>query len=311
MDDIFLYIFLSLSSLLLAVIFLLRPRRNLPPSPPFSLPLIGHLYLIKHPVHRSFQKLSQKYGHTFSLRFGSRLVVVISSPSAVQECFTKNDIVLANRPLLISGKYLEYNHTTMALSPYGEHWRHLRRISTLEVFSSKRLNMFSAIRRDEVNRLLRKILLSGNEFYRVEFDSMFLDLTSNILIRMVAGKKYSGNNEADDGQGRRFREIVTEILANGGATNPGDFIPIWNWIDPSGFKKRIKKLGEKSDSLLQGLVDEIRNRKGGGDSMIHHLLHLQLTQPGNYSDQIIKGLVQVSQNFLVNFRFVTIKHMNL
>ena len=34
----------------------------------------------------------------FSPWFGSRLVVVASSQSVVQECFTKHDIALANRP---------------------------------------------------------------------------------------------------------------------------------------------------------------------------------------------------------------------
>ncbi|KAH7851540.1 hypothetical protein Vadar_023434 [Vaccinium darrowii] len=136
---------LSLSSCLLLLIIsliylssvLLTPNRHrkLPPSPP-SLPIIGHLHLLKPPLHRTLHRLSQSLGPIFSLRFGSRLVVIVSSPSAVEECFTKNDIVLANRPMFLSGKYFAYNYTSIVATPYGDHWRNQRRLMSLEIFSA-------------------------------------------------------------------------------------------------------------------------------------------------------------------------------
>ncbi|KAK9946443.1 hypothetical protein M0R45_011908 [Rubus argutus] len=51
-----------------------NPRKILPPSPP-SIPIIGHLHLLrnkKEPLHRTFHKLSQKYGHVLFLRLGFR-----------------------------------------------------------------------------------------------------------------------------------------------------------------------------------------------------------------------------------------------
>ncbi|XP_022943757.1 isoflavone 2'-hydroxylase-like [Cucurbita moschata] len=288
MDILLLSISLFIFPLLFAFNFVLKPRRlKLPPGPLFSLPLLGHLHLLNHPIHRTLTNLSQKYGHVFSLRFGSRLVVVISSPSAVQECFTKNDIVLANRPFLNSTKYLNYNHTVMSVSPYGEHWRNLRRISSLEIFSTNRLNLFLGIREEEIKCLLCKLCGDSLEdrFRVVELEPMLLDLMFNIVTRMVAGKRFYERHD-------KFREMVTQIMAHSGATNPGDFIPLWRFIDPSGFEKRVKKLGKTSDELLQELVDEIRDKNDGGNTMIHRLLSLQNTEPEYYSDQIIKGLIQ-------------------
>lgn len=293
MDILLLSISFFLFSVIFAFNFLLRPHRlNLPPTPPFCLPFIGHFHLLKHPFHQTLQNLSRKYGHVMSLRFGSRLVVVVSSPSAVKECFTKNDIILANRPLLNTTKCLAYNQTTMGVSPYGEHWRNLRRIGSYEIFSKNRLNFFLGIREDEVKRLLCK--LCGNcykledEFRVVELEPMLQDLTSNIVMRMVCGKKFYEEDYCS-----KFRDIVTQILAHGGATNPGDFIPLWNWIDPTGFMKRVKKIAKTSDEFLQQLIDEIRNQNDGGDTMIHHLLSLQNIEPQYYNDQTIKGLIQV------------------
>ncbi|KAK1588664.1 hypothetical protein Q3G72_025662 [Acer saccharum] len=76
-------------------------RKNLPPSPRPSLPILGHLHLLKHPMDRTFHDLAKKYSLIFSLQFGSLLMGVVSSASAAKECFTKNDIVFANRPKLL------------------------------------------------------------------------------------------------------------------------------------------------------------------------------------------------------------------
>ncbi|XP_022149454.1 cytochrome P450 81D1-like [Momordica charantia] len=180
----------------------------------------------------------------------------------------------------------------MAVAPYGDHWRNLRRIGALEIFSTTRMNLFSGIREGEVKRLMRK-RSSLVEFTVVEPGSMILDLMFNIIMRMVAGKKYYEDDMSNDGKSRKFREVVKEIMAHGGATNPGDFIPIWNWIDPTGLEKKIMKLGNTMDELLQELIDEIRNQKGEGNTMIEHLLPLQKTEPENHSDLIIKGLIQI------------------
>ncbi|KAK1587079.1 hypothetical protein Q3G72_009297 [Acer saccharum] len=249
-------------------------------------------------MHRTFHNLAKKYGPIFSLRFGSRLVVVVSSASAAEECFTKNDIVFANRPKLLLGKHIGYNNTTLTLAPYGDHWRNLRRITTIEVFSSIRLNMFLPIRRDETKRLLEKLSRSSSQggFFKVELKTMFSELTFNIMMRMVAGKRYYGDDVEDEEEARRFRKIMKEATSYGGASNPRDFLPILNWIDGGDFTNKLVNLSKRIDEFLQGLIDEHRIKKAGLEStntMIDHLLSLQESQPEYYTDQIIKGLIMV------------------
>ncbi|KAF3438836.1 hypothetical protein FNV43_RR17111 [Rhamnella rubrinervis] len=270
-----------------------HPYKHLPPGPP-SLPIIGHLNLLKPPVHRTFSRLSQTYGPIFTLWFGSRRVVVVSSSSAVEECFTKNDIVLANRPQLLAGKHLGYTYTTISGSPYGDHWRNLRRIGAIEIFSSSRLNMFLGNRKDEVKRLLHKLSHNSlNDFAKVEMKTMLSELTFNIIMRMVAGKRYYGDEVTDEDEARQFREITKEIVAHGGAANPGDFLPVLNWIGSDSFESRLRRLAKRTDAFLQGLINEHRTRKESRNTMIDHLLSLQESQPDYYTDQIIKGFIQV------------------
>ncbi|XP_056159939.1 cytochrome P450 81Q32-like [Syzygium oleosum] len=302
--------FFPLALLLLITLKLLsqwlnRPK-NLPPSPP-TIPIIGHLHLLKFPLHRTLHALSQIYGPILSLRFGSRRVVVISSAEAAEECFTANDIVLANRPDLLMNKHLAYNSTTVLASPYGNHWRNLRRICTLEIFSPTRLNSFLPIRRDEIKRLLLKLhkTSSGDQapdegFTKVELKSMISELTFNIILRMVAGKRYYGDDVSNIKEAASFQEILKEILRYSGASNPGDFLGVLSWVY-RGFEKRVLRLSKRTDEFLQNLIEEHRESYkngvcGGSESkntMVDHLLSLQESQPEDYTDQIIKGLILV------------------
>lgn len=58
---------------------------------------------------------------------------------------------------------------------------------------------------------------------------MFSELTFNIIMTMVAGKRYYGYDvSVDKEEVRQFREIIKEVFAHGGAANPADFLPILN-----------------------------------------------------------------------------------
>ncbi|KAK7359568.1 hypothetical protein VNO77_01529 [Canavalia gladiata] len=269
-----------------------RKFKNLPPGPP-SLPVIGNLHHLKRPLHRTFKGLSEKYGNVISLWFGSRLVVVVSSPTVFLECFTKNDVVLANRPRFLSGKYIFYNYTTLGSSSYGQHWRNLRRITALDVLSTHRINNFSGIRRDESQRLMQKLAEdSSDDFVEVELTSRFYDMTFNNIMRMISGKRYYGDDcdMTDVEEAKEFRAMVSELLKLSGANNKNDFMPILRLFDFENLEKRLKKISNKTDTFLEGLLQEHRSKNQRANTMVDHLLSLQESQPEYYTDQIIKGL---------------------
>ncbi|KAK8650907.1 hypothetical protein V6N13_140528 [Hibiscus sabdariffa] len=287
------YSFLSFIFILPCLNHLFQSK-NLPPSPP-SLPILGHLHLLKPPIHRYYHHLSQTYGPVFSLRLGSRLLVVVSSSTTAQECFTNNDLVLANRPKLIAGKHFGYNYTTVSTASYGDHWRNLRRIGAIEIFSSTRLNAFARVRKDELRRLLVKLSRDSRQgFARVELKSMLSGLTFNNLMRMIAGKRYYGDEVTDENEARELRELIAESFSYGGSGNLADYLPVLNWF--GGYEKKVKRVGEKMDRWMQKLIDQHRYKKMESNntaSMIDHLLNLQQSDPHYYTDEIIKGLILV------------------
>ncbi|XP_054825543.1 cytochrome P450 81E8-like [Prosopis cineraria] len=272
-----------------------RRFRNIPPTPP-GLPVIGNLHQLKKPLHHQLHCLSQRYGKIFSLWFGSRLFMVVTSLSTFQECFTTNDITFANRPRLIDGKYIGYNYTSISFTSYGDHWRNLRRIMMVEILSTHRLNNFLETRTDEMRRLARKLAHdSCNGFVKVELKSKFSEMTFNNIMRMISGKRYLGDDidAADMEEARKFQNIVNEIPRLGGAGNAGQFLPILRWIDYDNSEKRLKSFADNVDEFLQGLIDRHRNAGHTTNTMIDHLLDLQESNPEYYADQIIKGLISV------------------
>ncbi|KAI7985962.1 Cytochrome P450 81Q32 [Camellia lanceoleosa] len=244
------------------ILKLLSPQKsNLPPTP-FALPVIGHLHLLKTPLHLSLKILSDRHGPLLSLRFGCCPTVVVSSPSTAEQFFTHhNDIAFANRPKSLASKHLGYNRTTMVFNHYGDLWRNLRRVTTIQIFSSASLHHSSAVRIEE--------------------------------IRFIAGKMFRASGgetqKVDAGGGGRcvWSNSILDIC---------DYIPILRWVGFNGFEKRLVNLQRKR-CVLQDLIDEVRQNKINNSStkqrktIIEALLSLQEIEPENYTDDIIKGIV--------------------
>ncbi|XP_010531271.1 PREDICTED: cytochrome P450 81F3-like [Tarenaya hassleriana] len=283
--------------LLLAYKLIFAPktqRFNLPPGPA-SLPVVGHLHLLKPPIHRLFLRFAEKHGPIFSLRFGSRRVVVLSSLPLVRECFTsKNDIVMTNRPHFLTPKYVAYNYTTVGTAPYGDHWRNLRRICALEILSTHRLTNFLPVRKDEILRMLTRLARDNHTngvggFALVELEPLLSDLTFNNIVRMVTGKRYYGDEIHNEEEANMFKKLVTAVNDNSGASHPADYLPFLK-VFGLKYEKKVKAIGEAMDEFLQRLLDECRRDKGG-NTMVNHLLSLQEQQPDYYTDVTIKGLM--------------------
>ncbi|KAI3513043.1 hypothetical protein L1887_20368 [Cichorium endivia] len=291
------YVYVSFLLLIASYIFTSLFRRkssNLPPTVFPTLPIIGHLYLLKAPVYRTFAKISAKYGPILLLRFGSRRVLLVSSPSAAEECFTKNDIVFANRPHMLYGKIIGNNYTSLVWSDYGDNWRNLRRIASIEILSIHRLNELHDVRADEGRLLIRKLLSHSSS--PVDVKLVFYELTLNVMMRMISGKRYFGGDIPEvEEEGKRFREILDETFKLAGATNVGDYLPFSGWLGVKGLEEKLIALRKNRDIFFQGLIEQLRKSKGENNkkTMIDVLLSLQESDPKYYTDEMIRSFILV------------------
>lgn len=291
-----------LCSLLVVLANFAPHRTKKPPPSPLALPVIGHLYLIKNALHHSLASLSAKYGPVLLLRFGCRSILVVSSPSAVEECFTKNDIAFANRPRTMAGDQLTYNYTAFVWAPYGQLWRLQRRFATIELFSAASLHRSSAIREGEALALVRALLRLSETTGRVSVDlkSLAATLTFNSMTRLVAGKRCVDEKDVGTAKGNETVKGLRGIFfASLSVMNTCDFFPVLRFLGYKGMEKKLVLFHKKRDEFLSGMLEEFRRKKtklsdsddGDDKSMVQTLLSLQESEPEFYTDDLIKSTI--------------------
>lgn len=140
--------------------------------------------------------------------------------------------------------------------------------------------------------------LSGEGKSAVDMKSMFFDTVLNVMMRMIAGKRYYGDKVEEMEQAKRFRDIVYETFRHGGASTIDDFLPVLRWLGMGGAEKRLAELQKRRDSFMQELVEEckeIMRNNGGGEgkkeTMIEMLLSSQEREAEFYTDEIIRSLM--------------------
>ncbi|KAH6762409.1 hypothetical protein C2S52_019842 [Perilla frutescens var. hirtella] len=306
MENLWLLYYLSpiiLVALYSTSFHILNKLKKLPPSPFPALPFIGHIYLLRKPFHRSLSEVSRRHGPALFLRLGTRPVLLISSPSLAEECLSKkNDIIFANRPDLLNGRYFGYNYTSLSWSSYGDHWRNLRRISSLQLLSTQRLHTLSHVRADEAFNMARKLYrVTEDEPGKVlEVKSAVFEFTFNVLTRMITGKRYYGKNVESSKEAQILEEIAAETSEVAFETNVVDFLPLMRWFGFGDVEKKLISIHEKRDMFMQNVIEDNRGLMIKNDddrvkkkTMVEVLLDLQRSQPQYYTDETIKNLLLV------------------
>jgi hypothetical protein len=254
MENFYSYLAFFLSVFFIIIIKLVNSHKQKLPPTPFSLPIIGHAQLLKQSLYQTLDTLSLQYGPILYLKLGSRSILVLSSPSLVEECFTKNDVIFANRPRTMAGDHFTYNSTAPVWAPYGHMWRNLRRILAVEIFSQMNLQKSSVVRQEEVHSLLRQIFRASNRGpQRLELRHLFSLLMFNIMMRMVAGKPCVGEEAAasvDLGK-QNLKEFKENYAANL-SINICDFFPVLRWVGYKGLEKSMIRLQRKRDTDSSG-----------------------------------------------------------
>ncbi|XP_031271346.1 cytochrome P450 81C13-like [Pistacia vera] len=296
-----LYLVLLVSVLLIFFKLIAEKKRfedkNHIPSPP-SLPIIGHFHLLKQPLAPPLTNLSTKYGPIFFLRLGSRPTLVLTEHSVIEECFSKNDIIFSNRPLLPSRKIQTYNYSTI-IAPYGNHWRNLRRFFALEIFSAKRLQMSANVRHEELRIMVKHLFKSSLKgAKKVDVKAFLYMLDFNMMMRMVAGNRCIEEEEIDTDEAKGKMDELIQTFIPDLKMALGDYFPFLRWLTYFGVEKKLLNLHIKKDAITQALLDAHRNSKKStdvetsGSTIVDMMLKLQESEPEFYTDDVIKGIMQ-------------------
>ncbi|KAE8680264.1 Cytochrome P450 71D10 [Hibiscus syriacus] len=257
MDNQFHFLPLSFTFLVfIFMVFKLRARskvkdsrEKLPPAP-WKLPLIGQLHhLVFSLPHLRLTELAKRHGPVMHLQLGGLSLVVVSSPDAAREVLKTHDINFANRTSLLFAEIIWYNYTDIVFAPYGGYWRQLRKVCTLELLSTKRVQSFRSIREDQVSSLIRSIL--SNAGSEINIGEMLCNSSYNITSRSSFGGRCK--------QHETFISTVKEVLDVVHIFSISDLFPSVKLLPViSGKRAKLERFHHDLDVMLESIIEEHR-----------------------------------------------------
>ncbi|OIW07544.1 hypothetical protein TanjilG_08431 [Lupinus angustifolius] len=234
---------------------------NLPPGPPISLPILGHIPYLRSLLHQALYKLSIRYGPLIHVMLGSTHVVVASSAEMAKQILKTYEESFCNRPIMIASENLTYGAADYFFIPYGTYWRFLKKLCLTELLSGKTLEHFVNIREDEIKCFLKNILEISEAGKSVEMRQELIRHTNNIISRMTMGKKSLGTND----EVGKLRKVIREIGELLGSFNLGDIFNFMKPLDLQGLGRKNMRTHHLMDSMMEKVLKEhevVRSKEG-------------------------------------------------
>ncbi|XP_021749306.1 cytochrome P450 CYP82D47-like [Chenopodium quinoa] len=229
-----------------------------PPQPSNSWPLIGHLHLLRGLPHIALGNLADKYGPLFMIKLGTRQALVVSTAEMAKKFLGgNNDKVFLNRPQKIFVEHLAYKGAMLGFSQYGQYWREIRKITTAELLSNSRVEMFKNVRISEVRSAMKSISVAMSEL--TDMKQLFTDISMKTIVRLISGKSLK-----ECYQGEEYNTIVKafrDFFELAAAFVPADVLPFLKWFDIGGYEKKMKKVAKEIDNIVGRWLDEHKNQR--------------------------------------------------
>ncbi|RZC86910.1 hypothetical protein C5167_030263 [Papaver somniferum] len=226
-------------------------KLNLPPSPP-TFPILGNIHQLSPLLHQSFYELSKTYGPVMLLRFFKKPMLIVSCVEMATHILKTHDSIFLDRLTSKSIKLIFYNGCDIALAPYGERWKKLRKFCVLEMLSMKRVQSFKFIRQEEVDKVIENITRSSLERQTINLTEIIFALANSVIFRCSLGDNFK-KDYAD-----RFSELMmkaTSMVMDSFAFE--DFFPRLKWMDTlTGYNRKLKRTFQELDSFFDQIIDD-------------------------------------------------------
>ncbi|XP_037470038.1 zealexin A1 synthase-like [Triticum dicoccoides] len=172
-----------------------KRKPQLPPGP-WTLPIIGSLHHVASVLpHRRMMEMSRRHGPLMHLMLGEVPTVIVSSAEAAALVMKTNDLAFAGRPHSATLDIFGCGGRGIVFAPYGDPWRQMRKVCTMELLSSKQVRRMDGIRPEQVGNLLRYVAAAASTGAAVNVSEKVMALSNDVVSRAVFGGKFPQQEE--------------------------------------------------------------------------------------------------------------------
>ncbi|WRX30154.1 Cytochrome P450 - like 10 [Theobroma cacao] len=172
---------------------------------------------------------------------------------------------------MIAAEHLGFNYAMAGVAPYGSYWREMRKIINFALLSNRRLEILKQVRVSEAQVSVKELYKTwskrnnGSGHVLVEMKQWFGDLTLNVIVRMVAGKRYFGSGaKGDDKEARRCQRAMREWFHLLGVFALKDAVPFLGFLDLGGHEKAVKETAKELESIASEWLKEHKQKRASG-----------------------------------------------
>ncbi|XP_072020580.1 cytochrome P450 2J4-like [Amphiura filiformis] len=251
-----------------------RHKWNLPPGP-WSLPILGNLPMLAIYHKRIAEKpgqwlaeIAKDYGEVFSLKVGTKLIVVANGCKSIKEAFRNQHI--SDRP---RSKVFEETDLDEAVGfTSGKSWKYQRTFTfnTFRTFGVGRSRFEGNITK-EAETLVDGMRDNNNKEIPFNPHVLLGNCVSNVISSVVLGKRYDHSDP-------EFKRLVLLVNKNANNIGPGAlvvFLPMAKYVFPNQYQIVKSNSSEFSDFIL-GVVHE--HRQHFDEDNIHDIIDVYLKE---------------------------------
>ncbi|XP_054781363.1 cytochrome P450 76T24-like [Prosopis cineraria] len=224
---------------------------RLPPGPrPY--PVIGNILELGSNPLLSITNLSKSHGPIMSLKLGTRVAIVISSPAIAKEAFHKHDLDFSGRTFPDCARALDHHRLSVGWIAISPQWRTLRRACVTEVFSTLKLDLTQFLRQSKVGDLIHHV-----HEYSIKGEAIDLAKASfTTVLKSISNMLFSmdfacyGSDKTQE-----YMKLVIGIVDEAGRANVSDLFPVLSFLDLQGVRARmrgyLRKLYKSFDDIME------------------------------------------------------------
>lgn len=204
------------------------------------------------------------------IRLGNVHVIPVTSPEIALEVLKDNDSIFASRPLTMGTEYSSRGFLSIAVVPWGEQWKKMKKVVASHVLNSSRLRSLLVRRTEEADNLVRFIYNQCKDSpigSDVDVRLATRQYCGNVMRKMMFNRRYFGEGRENGGPGFEEEEHVESlfvVLQRLYSFALSDYVPWMRVFDLEGHEKIISDAMRTASKYHDTIIDErVQQRRQG------------------------------------------------